>query len=100
VFHWTCTGGGSSETVEWNLQGHSHGDGEDIDEAWGTEQSVSDTWSADNYLHITPATSAITIGGTPAAGEMVQLRAFRDVSGDDLGVDAKLISVIVTFTRS
>jgi len=32
--------------------------------------------------------SAITIAGTPTAGDLVFFRLFRDVSADDLDVDA------------
>lgn len=100
VFYWTCTGGGGSETVEWNLQGRSFANDEALDQAWGTEQPIVDTWIADNDLHVSGATPAITLAGTPAASELVQFRAYRDVSGDDLGADARLIAVRITFTRS
>lgn len=100
IFYWTCTGGGAAETVEWNLQGRSYANDEALDQAWGTAQAVSDTWIADDDLHVSSATGNITIGGTPAAGELVQFRVHRDVSDDDLGVDADLIAVRVTFTRS
>ena len=35
--------------------------------------------------------------GTPAAGELVQFRIYRDVSEDDLGVDAMLLMVKITY---
>lgn len=99
-FIWACNGGGAAETVEWALQGRSYGDNEAIDQAWGDVVLVTDTWQADDTIHISAATAAITLAGTPAVGELVQFRGYRDVSEDDLAVDADLIMVIVRYTRS
>ena len=100
VFYWTADGGAGAETVEWNLQGRSYGDDEAIDQAWGVSVAVSDTWLADGDVHITAETASITLAGTPAADELVQFRAWRDVSGDDLGADALLLSIKVIFGRT
>ena len=102
TFYWTTASGdgGSSETVQWACQGRSYANDEAIDQAWGTAQSVSDTWIADLDLHVTSATSAITIGGTPAASELVQFRVYRDVSEDDLGADTQLLGVMIAYSRS
>jgi hypothetical protein len=70
-----------------------------VDQAWGTAQYVDDTFIANGDVHITSATSAITLAGTPAASEMVQFRVYRDVANDDLAGDADLLAVRVTFTR-
>lgn len=100
--YWSCASGdgGADETVCWTIQGRSIGNDEAIDQAWGTAQSVSDTWLADDKLHISDATSAITLAGTPAAGEYVQFRISRDVSEDTLGGDAILLGIKLTFSRS
>ena len=100
VFYWTVTGGGAAETVRWALQGRSYGNDEAIDQAWGTAQTVDDTWIADNDVHITAATAAITLAGTPAASELAQIRAYCDAANSDLGGDARLIAVRITFTRA
>lgn len=97
TFYWTCSGGGSSETVCWAMQGRSYANDSAIDQAWGTAQSTTDTWIADGDIHISSATSAITLAGSPAAGQYVQFRIYRDVSEDDLGVDAMLLMVKVTY---
>ncbi len=95
--YWTCTGGGSAQTVCWAVQGRSLGNDDAIDQAWGTPQTSTDTWIADGDVHIGPATSAITLAGTPAAGELVAFRVYRDVSADNLGVDARLLAVRIVF---
>ena len=102
VPYWTtATGdGGAAETVCWALQGRSYGNDEAVDQAWGTAQTSTDTWIADLDVHVGPATAAITLAGTPAASELVQLRVFRDVSGDDLAADAQFIGAMVFYTRS
>lgn len=100
VFHWTAASG--SGGVRWGLQGLARGDDDPIDAAFGTAQEVSDTLIAAGDLHISAATSAITFGGTPAASEMVQFRAYRNPghTDDTLGVDARLLAVRLTFTRA
>lgn len=100
VPYWTCTGGTGSATVCWGLQGRSYGNDDAIDQAWGTGQTSTDTWIADFDVHVGPESSAITLAGTPAAGELVQFRCYRDVSEDNLSVDAWLLALKITFTRT
>jgi len=102
VFYWTANST-STNSVVWGLQGRSYGDDEAFDQVWGTAQTVTDAnKSTARDLNITAATSAITLAGTPAASELAQFRAYRnaDDGADDLAVDAELIGVMVTFTRS
>lgn len=102
TFYWTTASGegGAAETVQWALQGRAYANDDAIDQAWGTAVSVSDTWIADEDVHVSSATGAITLAGSPAANQLVQFRAYRDVSEDDLGGDARLIGIMVAFTRS
>jgi len=100
VFYWTYADGSATETVEFACQGNSYANDEAIDLSWGTKQEVNDAAIAAGDVHISAATSAITLAGTPAAGELVQFRVYRDISEDDLAGDALLLGVMVTFTRS
>ena len=102
VPYWTtATGdGGAAETVCWAVQGRAYANDDPIDAAWGTAQTSTDTWIADLDVHMGPATAAITLAGTPAALQLVQLRLFRDVSGDDLAADAQFLGLMVTYTRA
>ncbi|MHC4687382.1 MAG: hypothetical protein ACYTEW_24200 [Planctomycetota bacterium] len=100
VVYWTVTGGGAAETIRWALQGRAYANDEAIDQAWGTAQTVDDTWIANNDVHVTAATAAITLAGTPAASEMVQFRAYCDAANSDLSSDGLLIGIRVTFTRT
>ena len=95
---WTAASG--SGTVEWALQGISFADSDAMDASWGTKQSVNDTLLTANDLHETSTSSAITLAGTPAAGENAQFRIYRDVSEDTLTADAKLLGVYIIYTAS
>jgi hypothetical protein len=94
-FYWTAASG--SGTVEWAIQGRAFANDDALDTAAGTKQSVNDTLIAANDMHVTSATSACTIGGTPAANTPIQFTIYRDVSEDSLAVDARLLGVEILF---
>jgi hypothetical protein len=96
-FYWTAASG--SGGVAWGIQGRAFANDDALDTAAGTAQLVTDTLIAANDMHITSATSAVTIGGTPAASTPIQFTIYRDVSdaGDDLAVDARLLGVEIIF---
>jgi hypothetical protein len=101
-FFWTANST-STNGVLWGCAGRSYGNFETIDQAFGTEQTVQDALNGTaNQVAISAATSAITLAGTPAAGELVQFRVSRDpASGSDtLAATARLLGVMITFTRT
>jgi hypothetical protein len=100
VFYWLADTS-STNSVVWGLSGRSFGDNEAIDQAFGTVQTVTDANNGTNTVNISSTTSAITLAGTPAAGEYVQLRAERQgaAGGDTLAAAALLLQVRVTYTR-
>uniref|UniRef100_A0A6M3XD82 Uncharacterized protein n=1 Tax=viral metagenome TaxID=1070528 RepID=A0A6M3XD82_9ZZZZ len=100
VPYWTAAGGSSAQTVCWALQGRAYANDDAVDQARGTAQASTDTWLANGDTHIGPATSAITLAGSPAALQMVHLRCYRDVSEDDMSGDAKLLGWMITYTRA
>lgn len=97
TFYWTCASGSAGDTVEWGLQGRALGDDEAIDQGWGTAQTVSDAVLATGDMHKSSETNVITLSGTPAGGELVQFRAYRDTSADNLGNDAMLLMIKVEY---
>lgn len=103
-FYWTsATGSTTGDTVEWGLKAKFARNDDAIDAAWGTGQVISDALTADNGadLQISGATPAITIGGTGAAGCMVDFCVYRNVSGtDDMTEDAWLRSVVIEYSVS
>ena len=91
--HWTAASG--SGGVAWALQGVACSDDDTLDVAYGTEQVVTDTLITAGDDHRTDESSAITIAGSPAAGDQVLFRVKRvPANGSDtLGVDAKLLGI-------
>lgn len=102
VFHWMANST-STNSVIWGLQARCFTDDDALDQAFGTAQEVTDANKATAYdLNITAATAAITIAGTPAAGKLVQWKAYRKAAdgSDNLAVDAKLAGIQITYTRT
>ncbi len=102
LFIWTAAAGSISDDVVWGLQGRSYVNDEAIDKTWGTAQVIVDTLLALDVISYTDVTPAITLAGTPAAGEWVQFRGYRDADAvaDDLAADAGLLGIMVTYTRT
>ena len=96
--YWTAASG--SGGCSWGLQGVAISNDDAIDTAFGTAVVVDDTLIAANDLHISPTSSAITIAGTPAAGDLCFFQIFRDHddSNDTLSVDARLIGIKIHYT--
>ena len=90
----------SSGTVEWALQAVALSNDDALDTAFGTEQVSADTLIATGDVHVGPESSAITINGTPAAGDLVFFQVKRNVSNDNLGADARLLGVVIFFTTN
>lgn len=97
---WTAAS--STGDVIWGLQGRSYANDDAIDQAWGTAQTSTDTLLATGDIHYGPESSAITLAGTPAAGELIQLRVYRDADagGDTLAADAKLLGIKIYYGRA
>lgn len=94
-FYWTAASG--SGTVAFTLKGRALANDDPLDTAAGTAQSATDTLITAEDMHVSGATSAITIAGTPAANTPIQFTISRDVANDDLAVDARLLGVEVAF---
>ena len=98
-FSWTSAA--TTGNVVWGIQGRAYGDNEAIDSVWGTAVTVIDTaTSRANSVRISAVSSAITLGGTPAGGEIVQFRVFRNAASgsDNMSGDARLIAVVIEYT--
>lgn len=95
TFYWTASSG--SGTVTWGIQGGAYSDDDALTVALGTAQTVTDTLLATNDLHVTSATSAITLAGSPADADFLAFQIYRDVA-DSLSGDAKLLGVVIQLT--
>ena len=95
--YWTAASG--SGTVLWSYAGGSFADSLALDTALGSEAvTAADTLLTALDVHVSAVSAACTIANSPAAGGLVIIRVRRDVSGDNLGVDAKLLGVQMFYT--
>jgi len=96
--HWTNTAGLSTETVTLGLAGVAFANDDPLDTAYGTIVTVADTWIAQNDLHISPQSTAVTIAGSPVAGQQVHFKLSRDVSADNLTGDCDVLGIVLEYT--
>jgi hypothetical protein len=92
-----------TDGVAWALEAVAISDNEAIDASWGTAVVVTDdAQSAAGEVYVTAASGAVTVGGTPAEGDIVLFRVSRDVSdaNDDMTEDARLIAIQLFFTTN
>lgn len=88
--------------VVWALQAVATSDDDAMDVAFGTEQTSTDTGGTTNDRYIGPESSAITIAGTPATGDVVQFQIKRNVSdgSDTMAIDARLHGIKLYITTN
>lgn len=98
-FIWSATNTGN---VVWGIQGVAMSDDDVYDASFGTAQTVTDGVTATTDIMQSAFTSAMTIGGSPAEGDLVCFQVYRDASNgsDTLAVDAKLIGIRLNFTTN
>ncbi|MBO71676.1 MAG: hypothetical protein CL508_05110 [Actinobacteria bacterium] len=90
-----------TDGVAWGLAGVALADSDSLNTAFGTGVVVTDdAISAAKDLYITAESGAVTIAGSPAAGELCYFDVYRDVSdgNDDMTEDAKLIGIKIFYT--
>lgn len=89
-----------SGNVVFGLAGVARSSDDAGDVAFGTAQTSDTTVGTANDIYIGPESSAITIAGSPSAGDTVQFQVNRTVASDNLGVDARLHGIRLFFTTS
>ena len=99
---WT-TSGAVTTGVAVALQGVAVSDNDTIDVAYGTAVVVTDdALNAAEDLMVSAASAAVTIAGTPAAGDCCFFRVYRDISDgdDDMTQDMQLIGIKILYTTN
>jgi hypothetical protein len=91
-FIWTATNTGN---VVWGIQAVAISDDDPLDAAFGAAVTVTDAVTAAGDVMHSAETTAITIGGSPAEGDMVVVQVYRDADNgsDTCAVDARLIGI-------
>jgi hypothetical protein len=98
---WWSSTATDTDGVAWGLQAVAISDNEAIDASWGTPVVITDdAQSAAGEIYVTAESGAVTIGGSPAEGDIVFFRLFRDVSdgNDDMVEDARLHGIKIFYT--
>lgn len=98
--HWSHASTTTNFGVVWSLQAVAVSDDDAIAVAFGAQQNVTDTGGTTNDLYTSAESSAITVGGTPAAEDMVFFRVFRKAAdaSDTMAIDARLHGITVYIT--
>lgn len=100
LFKWSHNATTTNFGVVWSLQAVAVSDDDTIAVNFGTAQQIADTGGTTNDLYVTSETPAITVAGTPQAGDTVFFRVSR-VTGDGsdtMAIDARLHSVVLFIT--
>lgn len=101
--YWT-TNDVTTNSVVWALQGVSIADNDAIDATYGTAISVTDSNQGAAFRNLVGAESAaVTIAGSPAAGELQILKIGRqadDAVNDTLDADAYLLGIKLIITTN
>lgn len=100
-FTWKHAATTTNFGVSWGIQGVALSDDDAADAAFGTAIYANDTGGTTDDIYRSPETAAVTIGGTPAAGDYVVFQVMRkadDGTNDTLAIDAGLLGVSVFYT--
>jgi len=85
--------------VKFMLKGIALSDNDALNTDFGTAQGTAKSHSGTAYdLNVGAESSAVTIAGSPAAGDQVFFQIFRDVSADNMSADALLTGIKIHFT--
>jgi hypothetical protein len=92
----------ASYGVVFALAGVATGNADAMDVAQGTEQTSVDTGGTAYTLYVGPESSAITIGGSPAAGDLVTFAVSRNVAdaSDTMALNAQLVGIVLYMTTN
>jgi hypothetical protein len=86
--------------VVWGFSGRAFSNDDAGDAAFGTAQTSTDTGGTTNDNYEGPETSAITIAGTPVAGDEIVIQVSRNPAdaADTMAIDARLHGVVFYYT--
>jgi len=97
IVYWLANSA-STNSVTWGVQGRAYADAATFDQAYGTAAEVTDANTGTNNVNQSGSTGAITVAGTPAGGQWLQLRIYRLGSGgDNLAATARLLGFRVLY---
>jgi hypothetical protein len=92
---WTYSGATVSTTVTMGLEGWCGTDGTLMNVSYGTAVTTSDTAQGPLAIHISPVSSAVTLGGTPAPNNLCFLQLYRN--GGSLATSAHVMALRMAY---
>jgi len=106
-FYWLChTAPSSGTNVQWKIKAVSVADAGLIDAAYGTAQTVQDTYAAVDTLYISSATPALTVGGTIGVDNKINFKISRDaanandnITGTSPAGDVWLLGILIQYNN-
>jgi hypothetical protein len=94
----------ASEYVEFYLAAGARSNDDALDAVLGSAVDIADQLIADGDLHVTAATPAITVGGTPALGDLVHFKLSRDYDhaggGAAMDENAYVFGVLLQYAKT
>jgi len=92
----------TTETMEIEVSGVALEDSDAIGgTAFGTAVAITDTWLANDDVHITAQSTDLdagAIGGTIAKNSWIQFKFLRDISADTLAGEVQLVGGVLEYT--
>jgi hypothetical protein len=91
-----------ADDVSFYMAAGALSDDDAIDAALGTQQTVVDALTAKADMHVSPASGLLTVGGTPALGDVIHFKLSRDYDygGTPMVEDAWVIGVQIQYITS
>ena len=89
------------DTGAFEVAGVAVSNDDTLNASFGTAVAVTDVFLATNDLHVATISGAITVGGSPADADFVQLRINRNAGSDTLenGSNVELLGIILEYTQ-
>lgn len=99
---WSHAATATNFGVAWSLAGLALSDDDAQDTAFGTAIVVTDTGGTTNDLYRTAESAAVTIGNTPAEGDVVVFQVARVPAdgADTMAIDARLHGIALFYTTN
>lgn len=87
----------TTDDVQFEISAGAIRNDSSMDYDLGTVVDLVDTVIAVGDLHQTAASGAVTVGGTPALGDLITMKIARDYNHDDVIEDVKVYGVTIEF---
>ena len=97
-FYWTSTSSSTSQNCVWEIRATAISDNETLVTNFGNATGAAQANSGAKILSILGLDTALTIGSSPAAGDICFFEVTRVVGSDDLATDALLLGVKLLYT--